>query len=296
MKSLDISRHFSRRASDSRPQLRTLALGLACTFAALLAACSGASDSTPAGAKVSRVDESLSSSASVAASSAMAIPEASATTTAGTSAPACSSTVGSLTLNANVTRTTGASPLLVFVDATSTTDTALTKTTPFQDVTYTWNFGDAGASGTGTWAYGSNPGRNSKNTATGAVAAHLYVVPDGSGDTAYTATVTATDGTNTASCKLAVTAYDPAGSNGFANTATTCVYNSTPGSGCPAGAGTLATSSFNTALGSAYMGNGKRVLFKCGDTFSGNYAGLKATRWSVGAYGSCQGTEADARS
>jgi hypothetical protein len=212
-------------------------------------------------------------------------------TSGSTPTPACSSAVGSLTLNANITRTTGISPLLVFVDATSSTDTALTNTTSFQDVTYTWDFGDAGASGSGTWAYGSNPGKNSKNTATGAVAAHLYVVPDGTGDTTYTATVTATDGTNTATCKLALTAYDPAGANGFANTATTCVYNSTPGTGCPAGAGTLATSSFNTALGSAYMGNGKRVLFKCGDSFTGNYAGLGATKWSVGAYGSCQGTQ-----
>ena len=53
----------------------------------------------------------------------------------------------------------GISPLLVFFDATGTTDSAITgNTTAFQDVTYTWNFGDTGASGTDTWAYGSNPG------------------------------------------------------------------------------------------------------------------------------------------
>ena len=57
-------------------------------------------------------------------------------------------------------RDTGISPLLVFFDATGTTDSSITgNTTAFQDVTYTWNFGDTGASGTDTWAYGSNPGQ-----------------------------------------------------------------------------------------------------------------------------------------
>ena len=139
-------------------------------------------------------------------------------------------------------RDTGISPLLVFFDATGTTDTSISgNTTAFQDVTYTWNFGDTGASGTETWAYGANPGHNSRNTATGGVAAHLYLTTGV--DTAYVVTVTAHDGTNTASCQLGVTAYDPAGSNGFAGTKTTCVSASgtpVPGSGgCPAGAAVL---------------------------------------------------------
>ncbi len=139
-------------------------------------------------------------------------------------------------------RDVGISPLLVFFDATGTTDSAITgNTTAFQDVTYTWNFGDTGASGTDTWAYGSNPGHNSRNSATGGVAAHLYVTTGV--DTAYVATVTAHSGSNTASCQLGVTAYDPARSNGFAGTKTTCVSASgtpTPGSGgCPAGAAVL---------------------------------------------------------
>ena len=70
--------------------------------------------------------------------------------------------------------------------------------TAFQDVSYTWNFGDFGASGTDTWAYGANRGHNGRNTATGGVAAHLYVTPGA--DTAYTVTVTAHNGSNTASC------------------------------------------------------------------------------------------------
>jgi hypothetical protein len=211
------------------------------------------------------------------------------------SGSACSATNGSLTLNANAVRGTGISPFLVFFDATGTTDSSLTgKTTAFQDVSYSWNFGDTNASGTDTWDYGSNKGHNSRNTATGGVAAHLYITPGV--DTAYTVTVTARNATSTASCQLGVTAYNPAGANGFAGTKTTCVSASgtpTPGSGgCPAGAAALNSSNFNTALGSA-MGSGKRVLFKCGDTFSGDNATLSGKTWSVGAYGSCEGTRSN---
>ena len=205
----------------------------------------------------------------------------------------CTGTSGSLALKAKAVRDTGISPLLVFFDATGTTDTSISKTTTFQDVSYTWNFGDTGASGTDTWGYGSNKGHNSRNTATGGVAAHLYVTPGV--DTAYVVTVTAHNGTNTASCQIGVTAHDPAGANGFAGTKTTCVSASgtpTPGSGgCPAGAAALSTSSFNTALGS--LGSGKRVLFKCGDKFTGDNATLNGTTWSVGAYGGCEGTQSN---
>jgi hypothetical protein len=212
-------------------------------------------------------------------------------TTVTISAPvalACSGSSGPLNLKVSTVRSTGVSPFLMFFDATATTDSAVTgNATTFQNVTYKWDFGDFGASGTGVWAYGANAGHNSKNTATGGIAAHLYVTPGT--DTAYTATVTATDGTNTTSCQLGVTTYDPAGMHGFAGAKTTCVSASgtpVPGSGdCPAGAAVLNTSSFNTALGSSHFGSGKRVLFKCGDTFTGDNAILNGTTWSVGAYG-----------
>jgi len=184
--------------------------------------------------------------------------------------------------------------LLVFFDATGTTDSSISgNTTVFQDVTYSWNFGDTGASGTENWAYGSNAGHNSKNTATGGVAAHLYATPGV--DSAYVVTVTAHHGSNTASCQLEVSAYDPAGPRGFAGNKTTCVASSgtpTPGSGgCPAGAAVLSTSSFNSALAS--VSSGKRVLFKCGDSFSGDNANLSGVGWSVGAYGGCEGTQSN---
>jgi hypothetical protein len=208
--------------------------------------------------------------------------------------PSCTGGNGPLTVKVSAVRASGISPLLVFFNATGTTDTSVTgKTTVFQDVYFTWDFGDTGASGTGTWAYGSNPGKNSQNTATGGVAAHLYVTPGA--DTAYTVTVTAHDGTNTASCQLGVTAYDPAGANGFAGTKTTCVSASgtpTPGSeGCPVGAAVLSTSNFKTALSSSNFGSGRRMLFKCGDTFTGDNAAASGVKWSIGAYGSCVGTQ-----
>jgi hypothetical protein len=208
----------------------------------------------------------------------------------------CSDTSGPLTLKASAVRGIGISPLLVFFDATGTTDSSISgKTTTFQDVSYTWNFGDTGASGKSTWAYGANRGHNNRNTATGGVAAHLYVTPGA--ETAYVVTVTAHNGMHTASCQLGVTAHDPAGPNGFAGTKTTCVSTSgtpSPGSGgCPAGAATLHTSSFNTVLGSSHFGSGKRVLFKCGDTFTGDNATLSGTTWSVGAYGGCEGTQSN---
>src|ERR1700738_340786 len=69
----------------------------------------------------------------------------------------CTGTSGSLTLKASAVRDTGISPFLVFFDATGTTDTSINgKTTAFQDVAYTWEFGDTGASGKSTWAYGAN--------------------------------------------------------------------------------------------------------------------------------------------
>ena len=219
---------------------------------------------------------------------------ASAPTPSPPTAASCTGTSGPLTLKASAVRASGISPLLMFFDATGTKDSSITgNTTAFQDVAYTWNFGDANASGTGTWKYGSNAGRNSKNSATGGVAAHLYVTPGA--NTAYTVTVTAHDGTNTASCKLGVTAYDPAGSNGFAGTKTACVSSSgTPvagSGGCPAGATVLKQSNVGSAL-SAQFGSNKRVLFKCGDTFTGGYTvAAGASTWSIGAYGGCENTQ-----
>jgi hypothetical protein len=260
-----------------------------CFTASMLSACawSGGSDFSAANLSQSgSVTPSAFRSSGSSFSSSGLSSQRSETPSAG---PTCASLNGGLQLSAQVTRATGISPLLVFFDATATSDSAVARSVT-QDVTFTWSFGDSGASGTGTWAYGSNPGGNSMNAGSGIVAAHLYRTAGS--DTSYTATVTATDGTNTASCSLGVTAYDPSGPNGFPGTATTCVYNSSLGSGCPSGAATLETTSIQTALSEAY-GDGKRILFKCGDTFTGDNGrndNLTAVKWAIGAYGGCRDT------
>jgi hypothetical protein len=106
--------------------------------------------------------------------------------------------------------------------------------------------------------------------------------------------VTANDGAHTASCQLGVTAYDPAGANGFVGANTTCVAAATTpvagSGGCPAGAAVLQQSNFGSAI-SSKLANGKQVLFHCGDTFTGG-AGINymLSKFTIGAYGGCQNT------
>lgn len=211
---------------------------------------------------------------------------------------ACPATSGPLTFTVTNPRVVGISPLLVFFDAHTTADAAIpANTTTFQDVFYTWNFGDGGISGSGTWAGGANPNKNSLNTATGGVAAHLYEVTRGAGDGTFQPVATATDGTNRVSCQPPpITVYDPDGANGYPATATTCVNAQAPApaagkNGCPVGARPLVTSSFVTALATTHFGSNERVLFHCGDTFTGNNATLNAHGFTVGSYGSCENSQ-----
>lgn len=183
-------------------------------------------------------------------------------------------------------RLAGISPFVAFFDASGTTDSATLggANNTFQDIYYSWAFGDTAASGTGTWATGANAGINSMNVAYGGVTAHMYQVADGAGDQTYTVTLTPFDGTNSSTCTLHVTVYDPIGANGF--TTTICYFNTTLGSGCPSGA-TQTTSSVIVG------GNlsGKRLLYKCGDTFTSAGVTISGTKGQIGAYGGCQGTQ-----
>lgn len=207
----------------------------------------------------------------------------------GAHASGCSSTNNGVSLNVTQTRTSGISPLTVWFDATGSTSTNTLGGVGnmFQDAFYEVNFGDTDISGTTTWQYGANPNGNSKNKATGAVVAHTYVNTTSSDET-YTVTEWVNDGTAKTTCQMQVTVYAPTGPHGFSAANTTCVFNSALGSGCPAGAGTLTTSSLATATGSTYWASGKLLLFKCGDTFTGNSASPALTTARMGAYGTCQ--------
>ncbi len=210
----------------------------------------------------------------------------SAITAAYTNIVSCSSTGNTSAISLSVIPSVagGVAPLAVFFDTTATTATATTR--PFHDLQYTWNFGDPASAA--TWAYGSNAGNNSKNEATGPVAAHVFETPN---TTPYTVTVTATDGTNTVTntCTL-ITANDP--NVIFANTNTICVAASSASqnassSYCPSGASSVVQSDFATAI-NTYALSGKRVLFNRGDTFNVGTTNAAITHNGpgiIGAYG-----------
>jgi hypothetical protein len=219
----------------------------------------------------------------------------------------CPVTTGTLTLNVTQPRTSAISPALLFFDATTTTDTALAyaggsppsgTSTPnpntYQDIYYLWDFGDSGVSGTGNWPNGAT-GQPQKNKATGPVAAHLYVLPTaGTTDTTYVVQLWAYDGTNVATCQVTVTVFAPSGTNGFPGANTICAAQATTpvagAGGCPAGAAVAANQpTLSGALAS--FGSNKRVLLKCGDTFTGGYnIPDNAIKGSIGAYGGCENT------
>ena len=189
-------------------------------------------------------------------------------------------TTGGIVLSLVPARTSGVAPLAVFFDASGTTDIGVT-TRPFHDLEYTWSFGDPSS---GTWASGAQPGVSSKNSATGPVAAHVFETPG-----TYTVTLTAFDGTNSATTTTTITVQDP--NTVFAGTNTICIgSNTTPvagANGCPTGATVVVESNFATIVNTYALTN-RRVLLKRGDTFTAPTTGA-ITRTGpgiLGAYGS----------
>jgi hypothetical protein len=179
------------------------------------------------------------------------------------SPPSCASTSGGpITPTLVPSRTSGVAPLVVFFDATATTSSSTSR--PFHELGYFWDFGDPGS---GTWSTGSRAGSSSRNAATGAIAAHLYETPG-----TYSVNMAVIDGTTGASstCGIQITVQDP--NAVFSGAKTVCFYNSSLGSGCPAGADTLATADFDNAMNYATSTGPnrpyRRILFKGGDTFA----------------------------
>lgn len=172
-------------------------------------------------------------------------------------------------------RTSGTAPMCVHFDATGSTDADTTN--PFRDLLYRWNFGDPGS---GTWTYGANTSL-SKNQARGPVAAHCYETAG-----SYTARVQVCDAAKCVNATQAITVT--AADTTFSTTNTTCFYNSTVGTGCPAGATETATSDFDATVAPC-IASGKRCLMKRGDTFTAStnvsLTGTIATA-QLGAYGS----------
>jgi hypothetical protein len=181
---------------------------------------------------------------------------------------------GGIVVSLVPSRTSGVAPLSVFFDASGTTDAGVT-TRPFHDLEYTWSFGD---SGSGTWANGAQPGVSSKNSATGPVASHVFETPG-----TYTVSVTAFDGTDTATTTTSITVTDP--DTVFSGIDTTCFSTSGAFADCPNGATHITTSDFLTAMG--YQATSRRLLFRRGETFSatGSARITAAGPGIVGAFG-----------
>ncbi len=187
---------------------------------------------------------------------------------------------GPISVSLIASRASGVAPLSVFFDATGTTDTAVTSQ-PFHDLEYRWNFDDP--AGGATWAYGAQAGVSSKNLATGPVAAHVFETPG-----TYTVALSVFDGTNTATSETTVTVADPDAF--FSGSNTICISSNTdptPGAGgCPTEAAHYQQADFATAINS-YIGTGKRLLFKRGDTFTEATAAFITAPGpgTIGAYG-----------
>jgi hypothetical protein len=181
-----------------------------------------------------------------------------------------------ITVAVTVKRSSGVAPLAVFLDASATTATGVTR--PIHELLYRWNFGKTGA---GNWQAtdGSGTGR-SKNIAFGPWTCAIY-------ETAGTYTVTlqvwAADG-STANYTTTVTVSDP--DTVFSGNNTICFSTSGTFTSSPAGSLQVTTSDFDAAI-ATYKGSGKRLLFRATETFnSSTFATINVTGpGTIGSFG-----------
>lgn len=171
-------------------------------------------------------------------------------------------------------RANGIAPLGVFFDATGTTSDATTL--EFHECYYKWDFGDTGS---GTFAYG-NPTLNSRNTAKGPLAAHVFETAG-----TYTVTLTVYDDAGLVDTETTtITVYDPTDAvNGY----TTIVAVSTSGNftGKPAGATEVTSSDFDAVL-TSHWAAGTLIVFRGGETFAAGTMSNSAitSPWGIGSY------------
>lgn len=160
-------------------------------------------------------------------------------------------------------RVSGTAPLAVHFDATASTSSAVGDA--FRQVTYTFDYGD---SGSGTWSTNSQ----SKNSDSGGpLGAHVYETAG-----TYTVTVTADDGTTSASTTVSVTVSNP--DTVYSGTNTICIDPTGGTTGGPSGC-TYATSM-------PTIESNKRYLIKRGQTIAGFTVPRTVSGVRIGAYGS----------
>ncbi|MCD4771466.1 PKD domain-containing protein [archaeon] len=183
-----------------------------------------------------------------------------------------SGSVNAVTINLNVSKTSGVAPLAVFFDAVNTTSIITDK--PFHHLDYTWDFGDDDSV---IWAISGKK----KNFAKGAMTAHVF---EEAGTYNILLTVKDADG-NIDTETVQVVVSDP--EVVFAGTKTICFSNDLDFTGCPNDAQQVTTSDFVTAMSN--VGTGRRLLFARGDTFTATGRGYinVAGPGLVGAFGGC---------
>jgi len=167
-------------------------------------------------------------------------------------------TSGSTKLSVAVGRASGVAPLSVFFDATGTVSSTVTR--PFHDIEYRWNFGESAGPGIGQWSQGGRPGQNSRNTAIGPVAGHVFETPG-------TYVVTVEDAAKTVNYQCRITVQDP--EVVFSAAKTTCFSTSGNFTGCPVGANRVSTSDFSVVRNAATAANTvRRLLMRRGETWT----------------------------
>lgn len=179
-----------------------------------------------------------------------------------------------ITVSLAQSRTSGVAPLNVHFDATGTTSTETSR--PFHELEYRWDWDDDANE---TYSGGK----------TGAVACHVFDQP---GTYTVALMVEEEDG-STASDTVSITVTNP--DTVFATTDTICFSNDTDFTGAPTGATEVTTADFDAAC-ATYLADGKRLLFKRGDTFTastGTTLDFNTSAVSIGAFGT--GTSPDAR-
>lgn len=187
-------------------------------------------------------------------------------------------TSSSTKLSVAVGRSSGVAPLSVFFDATGTVSSATAR--PFHDIEYRWNFGETSGPGIGKWNQGSRPGKNSRNTAIGPVAGHVFETPG-------TYIVTVNDAAKTVNYECRITVQDP--EVVFAGSNTTCFSTSGIFADCPVGANRVQTSDFAVVRNAATAENKvRRLLMRRGETWTAtDVVAFNATGpGMLGAFGS----------
>ena len=192
--------------------------------------------------------------------------------------------VGNLNPIITANRTSGVGPLAIVFDATTTQIAPSLSSMPFFEVYYDWDFGDATAAAQ-TWSRGTRPGLNSRNTAFGPVAAHVF---DGAGN--HTVTLRARyrgiNGvlhTKTTTIAVSVSAADAV----FSSNTVYVSQSSLPVAGVggvPAGANVQQVPNWSgmSALSATY----KRIFLKADDNWATDgSASLASGPGIVGRYG-----------